>query len=184
MRRRPVIAASFAACVLAAAPWAATAAAPAGPAEAALKAPGGEDLGKAVFTDAPVGVLIRLDLKGLTPGWHGVHLHETGACTDAKFQSAGGHINHAPAKKPHGLLNPDGPDFGDLPNIFVADDGTAHAEMFSTFVSLDGSGGRPALRDEDGSSIVVHAAPDDYTNQPIGNAGDRVACGAISAPAQ
>jgi len=152
-------------------------AAPGGSTE--LKGPKGAALGSATFEDAPTGVLIRLDLKGLTPGWHGLHLHETGACTDEKFTSAGAHINHGPAKKPHGLLNADGPDFGDLPNIYVGADGSAKAEIFTPLVSLKGSGGRQGLLDENGSSLVVHANADDHTTQPIGGAGDRVACGVV-----
>jgi Cu-Zn family superoxide dismutase len=79
----------------------------------------------------------------------------------------------------HGLLNPDGNDNGDLPNLFVAADGSATTELFSPLVSLNGAGGRPALLDADGSSIVVHASPDDYKTQPIGGAGARVACGVV-----
>lgn len=150
-------------------------------ASAALKAPGGAAMGSATFEDGPAGVLIRLDLQGLTPGWHGVHLHEKGDCSDAKFTSAGGHINHAPAKAPHGLLNPDGPDVGDLPNIHAGADGKAMAEIYSPFVSVKASKGRPGLLDADGSSLVVHAKADDYLTQPIGNSGDRVACGVIGA---
>jgi superoxide dismutase, Cu-Zn family len=146
-----------------------------------MKAPDGKAMGTAVIEEGPAGVLLRLDLTGLTPGWHGVHLHETGACTDAKFTSAGAHINHAPAKKPHGFLNPDGPDFGDLPNIYVGADGTVKAELFSTFVSTRGTSGRPALLDANGSSLLVHAKADDHTTQPIGGAGDRVACGVVKA---
>lgn len=148
-------------------------------ASAELKGPRGEALGSATFEDAPTGVLIRLDLRGLTPGWHGLHLHETGACTDEKFTSAGAHINHGPAKKPHGLLNADGPDFGDLENIHVGADGAAKAEIFTHLVSLKGSGGRPGLLDDNGSSIVVHAKADDYVAAPAGNSGDRVGCGTI-----
>lgn len=145
----------------------------------ALKGPGGVARGVATVEEGPAGVLFRLDLTGLTPGWHGIHLHEAGACTDAKFTSAGAHINHGPAKKPHGLLNPDGPDFGDLPNIYAAADGSVKAEVFSSFVSVKGTGGRPALLDENGSALVVHANADDHSTQPIGGAGDRVACGVV-----
>lgn len=144
-----------------------------------LKAPDGADMGSAHLREGPSGVLMRLEMKGLTPGWHGIHLHETGACSDDKFQSAGSHINHAPDKKPHGLLNPDGPDFGDLPNVHADEDGVVNAEVFTSLVSLDGAGGRPALRDENGSALVVHAKVDDHASQPIGGAGDRVACGVI-----
>lgn len=150
-------------------------------ATAALKGPAGTSLGSATLEDGPAGVLIRLDLKGLTPGWHAVHLHEMGDCSDEKFAKAGGHVNHAPAKAPHGLLNADGPDMGDLPNIHANADGAVKAELYSPFVSTKGSGGRAGLLDADGSSIVVHAGPDDYVTQPIGGAGARVACGVIAA---
>jgi len=145
----------------------------------AIKGNTGADMGQVQLSEGPTGVLLRLELKGLTPGWHAVHFHEKADCSDPKFQSAGAHINHAAAKKPHGLLNPAGPDMGDLPNIYAGPDGMAHAQIFSALVSMKGQGDRPALQDADGSSIVVHANPDDYATQPIGGAGDRVACGVI-----
>ena len=143
-----------------------------------VKNAGGASAGHAMLTDAPGGVLLRLELKGLTPGWHGVHLHETGDCSKSDFTSAGGHV-HAKPSVVHGLLNPDSTDSGDLPNLFAAADGSATVELFTTYVSMTGTGGRPALSDADGSALVVHANPDDYTSQPIGGAGARVACGVI-----
>ncbi|CAN5198595.1 superoxide dismutase family protein [soil metagenome] len=137
-----------------------------------VKAPSG-DIGTAVLTSAPTGVVIRIDVKGLTPGWHGMHLHEKGDCSDPKFTTAGAHINHADMKVPHGLLNPAGPDYGDLPNLFVAADGTGRAEVFTSLIKLS------ALIDADGSALVIHANPDDGMTQPIGGAGDRVACAVI-----
>jgi Cu-Zn family superoxide dismutase len=150
-------------------------------ADAALsfKGVGGADVGAGSLVEGPSGVLVRLDLKGLKPGWHAIHFHAKGDCSDAAFASAGAHINHAEMPKPHGLLNAGGPDFGDLPNVFAAADGTVKAEVFSALVSLSGQGGRPALRDPDGSALVVHENPDDYTAQPIGGAGARVACAVI-----
>ena len=82
-------------------------------------------------------------------------------------------------KMEHGLLNPKGPDMGDLPNLYVGADGTGQAQAFSTLVSWKGAGGRPALADADGSALVVHANADDGKTQPIGGAGDRVACAVI-----
>lgn len=52
-------------------------------------------------------------------------------------------------------------------------------ELHSTLASLKGAEGRPALLDNDGSALVIHANPDDYTTQPIGGAGDRIACAVI-----
>ncbi len=177
MRRQIlVLTAGLAAVSIAAGPTAATAAT----ASASLSGAAGVS-GSASLADGPSGVLLKLELSGLSPGWHAVHFHEKGDCSDAKFTSAGGHINHAAAKKPHGLLNPEGPDMGDLPNVFVATDKKGQMQAFSALVSVSGSGDRPALLDADGSAVVVHANPDDYTTQSIGGAGDRVACGVIKA---
>jgi Cu-Zn family superoxide dismutase len=147
-------------------------------ATAELKGADGKTIGTATLTEAPHGVLLRIEAKGLTPGWHGLHFHEKGDCGTPDFKSAGAHV-HTTTAVVHGLLNPDGNDNGDLPNLFAAADGSATVELFSPLVSLNGAGGRPALLDADGSSIVVHASPDDYKTQPIGGAGARVACGVV-----
>lgn len=144
----------------------------------ALKNGAGADVGKAAITEAPGGVLMRIEVKGLTPGWHGLHFHEKADCSKSDFTSAGGHV-HDKATMVHGLLNPDANESGDLPNLHVAADGSGYAEVFTPFVSLNGGGAKPALADVDGSAVVVHAAPDDHHTQPIGGAGARVACGAI-----
>ena len=145
----------------------------------ALKTADGADAGSITVSEAPTGVLLHVEAKGLTPGWHAMHFHEKGDCADPKLANAGAHINMAKSKKPHGLLAPGGPDFGDLPNLHVAADGTGQAEVFSTLVSLKGLGGRPALLDNDGSALIIHASPDDYTSQPIGGAGARAACAVL-----
>lgn len=134
--------------------------------------------GSIQVTDAPKGVLLRVEAKGLTPGWHGMHFHDKGSCEAPKFTSAGPHV-HATTPVVHGLLNSNANDDGDLPNIFVAADGTATVELYSSLVALNTSKERPALLDSDGSALVIHAHPDDYQSQPIGGAGDRVACAVI-----
>lgn len=144
-----------------------------------IKGTDGETIGEAQLTGGAHGVLLQVAVKGLTPGWHGIHFHAVGDCSDAKFAKAGGHVNHDP-KLPHGLLNPDGHDFGDLPNLYVAADGSGEAAFFSTFVRLKAKEGEhPALLDADGSALVIHANPDDYKTQPIGGAGARVGCAVI-----
>jgi Cu-Zn family superoxide dismutase len=141
-----------------------------------LKGADGAMHGTITVTGAPKGVLLRIEARGLTPGWHGAHFHEKGDCSDAKFTSAGSHV-HATAPVTHGLMNAQANDAGDLPNIHVGSDGTATVELYSTLVSLNGAA--PMLMDADGSALVIHAKPDDYTSQPIGGAGDRVACAVI-----
>ena len=136
----------------------------------------GAVIGKATFEQTPTGVLMSVEVAGLPPGAHGIHLHAAGACTP-NFKAATGHIN--PNKMQHGLRNPDGPDNGDLPNLFAAADGTARAEFFTTLVSVAG-GDMPALLDDDGSAVIIHENPDDHLTQPIGGAGGRIGCGVIA----
>ncbi len=144
----------------------------------ALKGPGGADLGTITVIAAPRGVILRIEARGLTPGWHGMHFHEKGSCADDKFTSAGGHV-HMMTPVTHGLLNAAANDSGDLPNLFAGADGTATVELYSTYVTLKGDATHAALLDADGAALVVHASPDDYATQPIGGAGARVACAVI-----
>jgi len=146
-----------------------------------LKGPTGADMGSATLIEAPNGgVLMRIEARGLTPGWHGLHFHEKADCSSADFKSAGGHV-HRDAPGVHGLLNPLATETGDLPNLFAGADGVAKAEMFTWSVSLT-TARRSPLFDGDGSALVIHAAPDDHLSQPIGGAGARVACAVIKAP--
>ena len=160
---------------------AAQATTPAGPSEVTsdLLASGGRKIGSVRLTEGPRGVLIRVQANGLPAGWHGAHLHLKADCSDPKFERAGGHT-HAGAKSVHGLLNPQATDTGDLPNVNVAADGSLNAELFSSFVSLNGPyGGRQHLVDADGAAFLIHANADDQRSQPIGGAGARIACAAF-----
>lgn len=148
--------------------------------EATLRDGTGNRIGRAVLTQGPTGLLIRIGATGLTPGWHGIHIHATGQC-EAPFTSAGAHINHADPKAPHGLLNAEGPDDGDLPNVFADAQGVVNAEVFTTRARIAAEGPGQWLWDSDGSALVIHASPDDHSTQPIGGAGARVACGVMAA---
>jgi superoxide dismutase, Cu-Zn family len=148
--------------------------------EATLVNISGARVGRAVLTQGPSGLLIRIEADGLTPGWHGVHIHAVGRC-DAPFSSAGAHVNHGDPKAPHGLLNAGGPDDGDLPNIFADSTGQVRAELFTSRARIASSGPGQWLWDADGSALVIHANADNHTDQPIGGAGDRVACGVMAA---
>jgi superoxide dismutase, Cu-Zn family len=137
----------------------------------------GRKVGRATLTQTPRGVLIVLDLTGLPPGEHGFHLHEVGKCEGAtKFKTAGDH--YAPqGRNEHGFHTTGGPHAGDMPNQFVAEGGRLRAHVLNERVTL--VPGKVSLLDADGTSIVVHAAPDDYHTQPSGNSGDRIACAVI-----
>jgi Cu-Zn family superoxide dismutase len=143
-----------------------------------LKNSAGASAGVATLTEAPKGVLMRIEARGLAPGWHGLHFHEVGDCSKSDFTSAGGHV-HGGADRVHGLLNPKANENGDLPNLYADATGAAMGEVFTTMVSLKSAQGRQSLRDANGSALVIHASADDHMAQPIGGAGARVACGVI-----
>lgn len=152
-------------------------AAPESRATAELKDKDGKTVGSAFFRERPDGMLVRLDVKGLTPGLHAVHVHAVGKCEGPAFTTAGGHFN--PAGKKHGLKSSDGAHAGDLPNMLVAKDGSGRFEVKTDAMTL--KSGAMSVFDGDGSALVIHAGVDDYTTDPTGNAGDRVACGLIVA---
>ncbi len=148
--------------------------------------PDGTAMGVVEFRDGLGGVVMRLDLAGLAPGWHGIHLHVAGDCSDGAdgFKASGGHIN--PDNVEHGLLNPAGAHRADIPNILADETGAVKAEIFRAGLHLKPSeeaaaiNGPFPLLDDDGFAVIVHANPDDHLTQPIGGAGDRVACAAIT----
>jgi len=137
-----------------------------------------KQIGTATFTEGPDGLLIDLEVQGLPPGEHGIHMHRVGTCDDYQngFKASGSHIN--PDDRKHGLLNPDGPDAGDLPNLWAVE-GTTHYQFYTPYASLTGQGDRAKVLDDDGSALVIHMEADDQTTQPIGGAGTRIACGVI-----
>lgn len=141
-------------------------------------------IGQAVFADGPRGMLVNVDVKNLPAGKHGMHIHSKGTCEhNHDFKTASGHVNTMGAQ--HGFMNEGGYEDGDLPNLVVGDNGEAHAEFFVSNISISGIGA--SLADIDGSSLMIHAKPDDHKTQPIGGSGDRMACGVIAqakAPAQ
>ena len=135
-----------------------------------------QDVGTVTFQSTPSGMLrVIVELTDLPPGTLGFHVHETGECsTEDAFESAGGHIA---GDAPHGIESEGGPHPGDFPNIHVAENGVVKVEFFTDRLSI--SDGDFPLMDEDGSAVMVHSGPDDYTSQPGGDAGDRIACGVI-----
>lgn len=114
---------------------------------------------------------LDIELTGLTPGEHGFHLHMVGKCEAPGFASAGSHLN--PTGKEHGWQNPRGAHIGDLPNLTADANGAVKATI--TFDSVP-----EVMFDADGTALVVHAKPDDYTTDPSGNSGDRVVCGVVT----
>lgn len=141
----------------------------------------GASAGSATFRQGPQGVVIRVEATGLTPGWHGIHLHSVGTCDGPTFDTASDHVHGGAGPLVHGLLNAEATGAGDLPNVYADAGGRVNAEIFTPFVRLADEGPGQPLLDTDGSALLIHASPDDYQSQPIGGSGDRVACGVIAA---
>ena len=134
----------------------------------------GAVIGTLSIVEGPHGSMLEAVLEpgSLTPGWHGLHLHQVGDCSDlGVFKKSGGHLGMI--ANGHGLLNPLGPEIGDVPNIWAAADGSAGYEAFTPYVTI------ADLADEDGTAMIIHANRDDHITQPIGGAGPRVACAVI-----
>ena len=142
--------------------------------------------GEAEFVEVERGtqrfVHITVRLKGnptvLTPGLHGVHLHEKGEC-QPPFTSAGGHFDPGPASNPDPDVNHPF-HMGDIPNIRINRGGSGVLEAVTTRVTL--SDGPLTLFDADGSAIIIHGKEDQLISGPAKSGvsgGPRVACGVI-----
>lgn len=120
------------------------------------------------------GVKISGTLEGLKPGaMQAFHVHEKGDCSAPDASSAGPHLN--PDAKPHGDMTAAEHHAGDMPNITADESGKATVDVTSPGLEI----GTGSAKDVIGKAIVIHADPDDYTSQPAGNAGGRVACGVV-----
>jgi len=136
---------------------------------------GNKAIGEVTFEQQGDKVRVLANVQGLKPGAeHGFHIHEAGDCSAADASSAKGHFN--PTGKAHG--NPAAPDHhaGDLPALKAGKDGRAKLDTTITGVTLV-----PGPTSIVGRGLVIHADPDDYTSQPAGNSGARIACGVIRA---
>ncbi|HEY9899362.1 MAG TPA: superoxide dismutase family protein [Pantanalinema sp.] len=143
---------------------------------AVLRNAQGAEVGTATLTEVQGGVRIVLKAQGLPPGVHAMHLHAACKCEGPEFTSAGPHFN--PDAKKHGRKNPAGPHAGDLPNIQVGQDGAVTVDVVASGVNL-GEGSHSLLSGA-GTSLVIHAKPDDEVSDPAGNAGTRIVCGPIT----
>lgn len=175
--------------------------------EVALLDTSGNQVGTAIMSESADGVTFTIDVTGLTPGEHGIHVHEVGVCDpsgDEPFSSAGAHYNPAdaehggPPSGGHGHMMEGSPmagdhmmdgtpmagtdaHAGDLGNITVGEDGTGQLVITTDRLTLEMTENH-SIPDADGSALVIHADPDDLTTQPSGNSGSRIACGVLAEP--
>jgi Cu-Zn family superoxide dismutase len=147
-------------------------------AQAVLMNPNGDTVGLAEFEQGPEALLVIVKLSDMPPGWHALHIHQVGDCSDpeAGFKASGGHLGVDSAH--HGFLAEGGPHPGDLPNILVHSDGTAEIHAVTSFARMNGEGPGTVL-DDDGAAVVIHSNADDYRTDPAGEGGERLACGVI-----
>lgn len=126
------------------------------------------------FPLAEGGIRVQGRVEGLAPNTeHGFHIHEKGDCSSGDGLSAGGHFN--PAQQAHGKFGDSKPHhLGDLPSLDADPQGVATIDFVSKNLALN----RPH-NGILGRSLIVHNDPDDYTTQPTGNSGARLACAVI-----
>ncbi len=129
--------------------------------------------GKVTFVQMTNGVLVTAEMFGLpyntdkcSNGIFAFHIHSGGSCTgnsEEPFANTDGHYN--PNNCPHPYHA------GDLPPLF-GNKGYAYMSVFTD---------RFTVREIVGRTVVVHANYDDFSTQPSGNAGAKIACGLIRA---
>lgn len=134
-------------------------------------------------------VRIHLKIQGaaeskLSPGQHGIHIHEMGNCEP--FSAAKGHYdgNIDPQVNPEANVSPGLGNhpyhLGDLPNIYVGDDRKGSLYTVTSRVTL--SEGLNTVFDQDGSAFIIHELEDRYLPDPPTKdapGGPRIACGVI-----
>lgn len=155
-------------------------------AQALIRNGSGDPVGVVTFSDGGGTVLVRAVVHGLTPGFHGFHVHAIGSCIAPAFTSAGGHYN--PGGATHASHA------GDMPSLLVNSDGTGELRFKTDRYSV------PDLLAGGGTAVIIHGSADNFGNVPLGtasnqytanstdattltantgNAGARVGCGEI-----
>jgi Cu-Zn family superoxide dismutase len=138
----------------------------------------GKTVGTIMAAQTPYGVLLTPELSGLAPGLHGFHLHQNPDCApkeeDGKLVAAlaaGGHYDPAKTGRHEGPYG--NGHLGDLPAIFVNQDGTATYPVLAP---------RLKISDLKGRSLMIHAGGDNHADHPrkLGGGGARIACGVIA----
>ena len=132
--------------------------------------------GTVTFTALDHGVRVAGEVRGLVPGSeHGFHIHEKGDCGD-NGNASGGHFN--PTGGTHGKFGAPGSHAGELPSLVADAKGVARFSVEDHSISLTPG----ATNNVIGRALVVHRDPDDFTTQPSGNSGPRIACAVIAKP--
>lgn len=130
--------------------------------------------GRVSFTALEHGVRVAGEVRGFVPGTeHGFHIHEKGDCGD-NGNASGGHFN--PAGGTHGKFGAPGSHAGELPSLVADASGVARFSVDVHTLSLTEGAANNVI----GRALVVHRDRDDFTTQPAGNSGPRIACAVIT----
>lgn len=121
------------------------------------------------------GVTFQVEVTGMKPGLHGIHVHSVGKCEGPDFKSSGSHF--AFTGQMHGMDNPKGPHLGDMPNLNVKANGKGKMKFRTDLVTLQDA--ENSLRKPGGTSLIIHDKQDDQKTDPSGGSGDRVACAVL-----
>jgi Cu-Zn family superoxide dismutase len=139
----------------------------------------GTAVGTVRLVDTRYGLALYPNLRHLSPGLHGFHVHSNPSCAPAERNgkmeaaaAAGDHLDPEATKR-HGEPWGDG-HLGDLPPLYVAADGTATQAVLAPRLKVADIGNR---------ALMVHAGGDNHSDHPApsGGGGARVACGVIGA---
>jgi len=131
-------------------------------------------MGNVTFTALDHGVRVAGEVRGFAPDTeHGFHIHEKGDCGD-NGNAAGGHFN--PAGGVHGKFAAPGSHAGELPSLVADATGVARFSVDVHSISLTDGAANNVI----GRALIVHRDRDDFTSQPAGNSGPRIACALIT----
>ncbi|WP_280398711.1 superoxide dismutase[Cu-Zn] [Nocardia carnea] len=154
-----------------------------------LRDPTGRQVGTAHFATVGGKVRLTVDAQGLTPGFHGLHIHQYGKCEPNSIAPSGGPPGHFLSAGGH--LHLDGPEHhpaaGDMTALQVGKDGTGRLVTTTDSITVDQITGK---------AVILHAGPDNFANIPnryqaggvpgpdaetlsTGDSGPRIACGVI-----
>lgn len=119
-------------------------------------------------------VKITVEVSNLPEGKHALHLHENGDCSAPDATSAGGHWN--PTNKQHGKRGEGEFHKGDIANLEAGSDGKVSWSEDIEGWTIGGPDSTNILN----KAVIIHSGADDFTSQPTGDAGSRIACGVIT----
>ena len=131
--------------------------------------------GEVTFTEENGVVIMKATLSGLTEGEHAIHIHEKADCSSPDGKSTGGHWN--PTFQPHAKWGAEeGYHKGDIGNLVADAEGNATIDFATDEWCI---GCDDETKNILGKAVIVHQGVDDFTSQPSGAAGARIACTGI-----